>query len=88
MTTHCLSALITKRAELAGEIKAQEASLAQSRANLVHLDAVIRMLDPDMAPEEIPPKRIVNRSEWFGQGELPRLVLNPLRTADEPLSLR
>lgn len=65
-----------------------EARLAQARADLVHPDAVIRLLDPERIPEEIKPKRIVSRSGWFGQGELPRLVLDVLRTASEPPTMR
>lgn len=88
MTSHCLSVLITKRADLAGEVNALEASIAQARANLLHIDAVIRLLDPDAKPEAILPKRLTNRSDWFGVGELPRLVLDVLRTAAEPMPTR
>ena len=88
MTDLALSALIRKRAELAGEIEATSAQLAQMRANLVHLDAVLRMLDPDTVPTEIAPKRQVKRCAWFGEGELPRLVLDTLRQAPEPITTR
>ena len=64
MTDLALSALIRKRAELAGEIEATSAQLAQMRANLVHLDAVLRLLDPDAVPAEIAPKRQVTRCVW------------------------
>ena len=82
------AALIRKRAELAGEIEATSSQLAQMRANLVHLDAVLRLLDPDAVPAEIAPKRQVTRCAWFGQGELPRLVLDALRQAPEPITTR
>ena len=42
MADFALSALSRKRAELAGEIEARQAALGQLRADLVHLDAVIR----------------------------------------------
>ena len=82
---HVLSGLIAKRAELAGEIAAAEARLGQLRADLVHLDSVIRLMDPDAAPETIPPKRTAPGQGWFGKRELPRLVMEVLREADEPL---
>ena len=48
-----LSALIRKRAELAGEAEALDARLAQMRADLAHLDAAIRILCPEAEPELI-----------------------------------
>lgn len=68
MTSHCGSALIAKRAELAGEVKAFETSLAQARANLVHFDAVIRLLAPDAVPAEIAPNRLVSSSDGVRRG--------------------
>ena len=44
------AALIRKRAELAGEVEALDARLAQLRADLVHLDAAIRIMCPDAEP--------------------------------------
>ena len=82
---HVVSALVRKRAELAGEIAAAERHLERLRINLVHLDATLRLFDPDAVPEDIPPKR-PRRKGWFADGELPRRVLNILRgAAPEPL---
>ena len=61
MANPALSALITKRAELAGELDALVARAAQARANLIHLDAVIRFLDPEALPEEIPPNSALTK---------------------------
>jgi hypothetical protein len=88
MTDLAVAALVRKRAELAGELHGLEARTAQLRADLLHLDATIRLLDPDAAPEAIRPKRIVQRDGWFGLGELPRLVLDTLRTSAEPMPIR
>src|SRR3954449_1276867 len=51
------AALIRKRAELSGEAEALDARLGQLRADLVHLDAAIRILCPDAAPELIRPRK-------------------------------
>ena len=51
------AALIHKRAELAGEIEARAAALDQLRADLVHLDAAIRIKCPEAEPELIRPKK-------------------------------
>ena len=86
---HVISALVTKRAELAGEIHALERRLAQLRADLIHIDAALVVFDPDATPDTIAPKRPVRRSAWFAAGELSRLALEILRRADgEPLSTR
>lgn len=81
------SALSRKRAELAGLIEARADELDQLRADLVHLDAAIRIMCPDAEPELIRPKRPSRKGcDWFGRQELPRLVLGSLRRAEQPLS--
>ncbi len=54
---HVLSGLARKRAELAGEAEALRARLAQIAASLEHLDAAIRLFDPDYDLAAIRPKR-------------------------------
>ncbi|MFZ1431213.1 MAG: hypothetical protein WAS21_31190 [Geminicoccaceae bacterium] len=74
------AALIRKRAELAGEIEALDATLSQLRADLAHLDAAIRIMSPDTDPEAIRPKKPSRKGcDWFGRGELARMVLDVLR---------
>ena len=81
------AALIRKRAELAGDALALDARLAQLRADLVHLDAAIRILCPHAEPELIRPKRPSRKGcDWFGRQELPRLILDVLRLSEQPLS--
>ena len=58
--SHVVSALANKRAEIAGMIARAQQQLGQFRADLVHLDATIRLFAPAMEPETIPPKRILN----------------------------
>ena len=76
-----------KRAELAGDALALDARLAQLRADLVHLDAAIRILCPHAEPELIRPKRPSRKGcDWFGRQELPRLILDALCDNEQPLS--
>jgi hypothetical protein len=83
---HVVTALVRKRAEVAGEIEAAEKRVARFRAELVHLDAVLRLFDAAAEPLAIPPKRPWRRTGWFRNGELPRRVLETLRAAaPEPL---
>ena len=46
--THVVSALVDKRAELAGQITRFEQQLGQFRADLTHVDATIRLFAPDL----------------------------------------
>jgi len=84
---HVISALRAKRAEVAGLIDSLERQIAQCRANLIHLDAVLRLYQPERDPTEIKPKRSVHRNRYFAAGELARLCLEAFRDAAEPLSV-
>jgi hypothetical protein len=83
--SHVVSALVNKRAEIAGVIARTEQQLGQFRTDFVHLDATIRLFAPEMEPKAIPAKRIGQSDLWFEQGELPRRVLDALRRAGEPI---
>jgi hypothetical protein len=78
---HVVSGLIAKRAELAGVIDQMQRQLAQYRADLVHIDGVLRVLATDLDPETIRPKRAYRRNQYFARNELSRLCLGVLRTA-------
>jgi hypothetical protein len=57
------------------------------RADLTHIDGVLRVLATDLDPETIKPKRIYRRNRYFARNELSRLSLWVLRTvAGELLS--
>jgi hypothetical protein len=83
--SHVVSALVNKRAEIAGMIARAEQQLGQFRADLVHLDATLRLFAPEREPKTIPAKRIRQSDRWFEQGELSRRVLDALRRAGEPI---
>ncbi len=83
--SHVVSALVSKRAEIAGLIARTEQQLGQFRADLVHLDATLRLFAPELEPKTIPAKRIRQADLWFERGELPRRVLDALRRAREPI---
>src|SRR5450432_1262939 len=76
---HVIGALRNKRAELAGTLRQLEQQLAGHRANLAHLDATMRLFDPKVRPQDIPPRRIRARNVWFRQGECLRLIYDELR---------
>ncbi|CAO3431955.1 hypothetical protein [Azospirillum doebereinerae] len=81
---HVVSALREKRAEISGAILELEKRMAQHRADLVHLDAILRLFAPELEPESIAPKKpLAARSHYFATGELARRCLDALRLAEE-----
>jgi hypothetical protein len=87
MTDYVVSGLIAKRAELAGVIDQLQRQLDQYRADLTHIDGVLRVLATDLDPETIHPKRVYRRNRYFARNELSRLCLGVFRAAaGEPLS--
>jgi hypothetical protein len=85
---HVVSGLIAKRAELAGVVDQLQRQLDQHRADLTHIDGVLRILASGLDPETIRPKRIYRRNRYFARNELSRLCLGVFRTAaGEPVSV-
>ncbi len=85
---HVVSGLVAKRAELAGVIDQLQRQLDQYRADLTHIDGVLRILAADLDPETIRPRRVYRRNRYFARNELSRLCLGVFRTAaGEPVSV-
>ena len=75
-----LDALIKKRRETAFRVTEMEREIETVRADLVHIDAVIRMFAPDVSPEAIPPQlRKPRQLAYFSHGEITRRALDMLR---------
>jgi hypothetical protein len=78
---YALSALRKRRALLAAEIIQLEHQVRARKDSLVHVDAILKLLDPDYDSGTIRPRRIPQRIRLFRQGELARLILGALRDA-------
>ena len=85
---HVMSALRNKRAELTGVLRQLEQQLVQQRTDLAHVDATMRLFDPDIRPNDIRPKQPRARNAWFRPGECLRLIYDELREATQPLTTR
>ena len=85
---HVIGALRNKRAELAGMLRQLEQQLAQQRANMAHVDATMRLFDPDIRPKDIRPKQPRARNAWFRPGECLRLIYDELREATQSVTTR
>jgi hypothetical protein len=78
--------LVAKRSEVAGLIANLERKAAQQRADLVHVDAVLRLYAPELEADCIPSRAVRRRNGWFKSGELVRMVLDILWIAPAPMS--
>lgn len=75
-----VNALRSKRAAILGDLAMHQATIDRLRAELIHVDAVLRLFDPDTNPEDIAGKRrFPRRTEYFGRGEVTRLIYDAVR---------
>lgn len=75
-----VAALVRLRADTAFRVNELEKQTEAARADLVHIDAVIRMLAPQLDPDDIPERqRRPRRLEYFAHGELTRRILDAAR---------
>src|SRR5438105_14062602 len=64
----------------AGLIEKLERKLEQHRADLTHIDGVLRLFQPERDPADIKPKRTyARRTRHFARNELARLCMDVLR---------
>ncbi|MDP7326239.1 MAG: hypothetical protein QGF48_08880 [Qipengyuania citrea] len=78
VTTHAITALRDKRGELAGQIDALQDQLRQAFIDMDHIDAALRMFQPDIELDEIKPKPLPPRHRAF-KGQVTRSILAMLR---------
>lgn len=82
-----LHALTRKRAEIAGQIEHNQLTLRRLIGELDHIDAAIRIFNPDIDIGSIPSKPVPPRHAAF-KGEVTRTVFRALREAKQPLTSR
>ena len=78
-TQHAISALRDKRGTLTGQIDALQDQLRQAMIDLDHIDATLRMFDPEIELDEIKPKPLPPRHHAF-KGQVTRAILAMLRS--------
>jgi hypothetical protein len=77
-----------KRLEVADAIERLERQVDQQRADLAHLEATMRLFDPNVEHatlQSAPPRR---RNDWFRPGECRRRIHDVLRDATGPMTTR
>jgi hypothetical protein len=78
-----VAALSHKRAEIAGVIAELEKQLAAHRADLVHIDNALRLLNSPIPGDAIPARKPRPRNTgYFTHGELSRRIYEALRDRD------
>lgn len=76
--THVISALVSKRSELLGEIKHYESLVKEHKENLSTIDRTIHLFDSSYDLRTIKSKRVI-RDRYFKNGEAVVLLLDALR---------
>lgn len=75
-----VNALRIRRARITGEIEMHNREIDRLRTELIHLDATLRLFDPETDPNDVPAlHRYPKRTEWFARGEVTRRVYESLR---------
>ena len=82
---HVLTGLISKRAEIAGQIEHTQDKLRQLMIDLDHVDGAIHIFNPDIELEKIKARPPPPQHQAF-RGEVTRILLAALRNAKQPLT--
>ena len=86
--THIVSGLVTKRAEIDGQIIARLAEIKDLKQVLHHLDRTIKVFSPEFDLRTIRATRTNTRNALFAHGEAQRLVLGVMREYGEAMTSR
>jgi hypothetical protein len=80
--------LANLHADLGGRIQANRKEGERLASDMKHVEAVIRMFDPAYNVRAISVRRRNQRNRWFKRGTMFRAVLDVLKAADGPLTVR
>ena len=83
--SHVITALVSKRAELAGLLEHHEEAIQQLRDDITAIEASIKIFKPDYDLHTIKAKAYRATNEYFQPREANRLILEVLREAGEPI---
>lgn len=86
--THIISGLVTKRAEIDGQIISRLAEIKDLKQILLHLDRTIKVFSPEFDLRTIRATRTNTRNTLFAHGEAQRLVLGMMREYGDCMTSR
>jgi hypothetical protein len=79
--SHVVTALVSKRAEMAGLIEHHQKEMGRLADDLAHLDATLKLFSPEIDLRTIRAKEHRTRNRFFRPGECQRMVLDIFREA-------
>jgi hypothetical protein len=85
--SHVISALLTKRAKLAGDIAKLDQEARATRAKIAQVDGCLRLFGHEGDPREVVPVK-TRGANLLPRGKLQRAVLEITREAKNPLTNR
>jgi hypothetical protein len=80
---HVVTALIAKRAELAGRIEHLQEELRQAVVDLDNVEATLRIFAPDLEIPDLAPRQVAPALPAM-KGDTSRILLNAIHTAGRP----
>ncbi|MGR9012033.1 MAG: hypothetical protein ACU83U_00160 [Gammaproteobacteria bacterium] len=86
--SHVISGLVSKRSELAGLVQYYQAEISRITRNIQHLDASIKLFDPDFDLRTIRAKEHREKNPFLKSGEATRMVLDVLRGSEAAMTSR
>lgn len=86
--SHVVSGLVAKRSELAGLIDHHRKEIDRLADDLTHVDAAIKIFDPEYDLRTVPIRLLRKRNQLFKVGESARRVLDALREIGTPMTCR
>ena len=86
--THIVSGLVTKRAEIDGQIISRLGEIKALKQVLHHLDRTIKVFSPEFDLRTIRATRTNTRNALFSHGEAQRLVLGVMREQGKAMTSR
>ena len=88
LTKQALYTLSQLHSELAGKLSANQRETKRLRLAIFQVEAVMKMLSPEMNLRLIAPKRRNVGNPWFKRGTLARAVIDTLRRSGVPMTIR
>jgi hypothetical protein len=88
MTDYMVEGLTRRRAELAGRVFKLQKEMSELAKDVEHMDAVLRLVAPEMDIQAIAPKCHRPPEDWSKRGEMSRQVFAMLRVSQSPMTSR
>jgi len=77
--SHVMSALVTKRGELSGQIDYHQNQIKQIKSDMASMDAAIKVFDPDYDLSKIKKRKTNSKNSFFEPREGNTLLMDIFR---------